>query len=226
MPDVEGTPAGTVGRNLRAARERQGINLRELSRRIDVSPSLISQIETGKVRPSVRTLLAMATELRASVDELLAWDANGTPTQPERGAAAPAGIAGPVQRAGHRKTTTLEVGVRWERLTPQAEPGVEFMLVTYEVGASSSSSEMTRHRGREYGIVLEGRLGVRLEDGTYELGPGDSIAFESRVPHRFWNAGHEPVRSVWVDTAQAGTTRRGAMAGALPRLYGVTKSRR
>ena len=207
MPDVEGTPAGTVGRNLRAARERRGINLRELSRRIEVSPSLISQIETGKVRPSVRTLLAMATELGASVDELLAWDANGSAGPPGPGAAAPAHPSGPVQRAGHRKTTTLESGVRSERLTPGAEPGVEFMLVTYEVGASSSSTDMTRHLGREYGIVLEGRLGIRIQEDTYELGPGDSIAFDSRVPHRFWNAGAEPVRSVWVDTWQAGRSR-------------------
>lgn len=207
MPDVEGTSAGTVGRNLRAARERRGINLRELSRRIEVSPSLISQIETGKVRPSVRTLLAMATELGASVDELLAWDANGSAGPPGPGAAAPAHPSGPVQRAGHRKTTTLEGGVRWERLTPGAEPGVEFMLVTYEVGASSSSTDMTRHLGREYGIVLDGRLGIRIQEDTYELGPGDSIAFDSRVPHRFWNAGEEPVRSVWVDTWQAGRSR-------------------
>lgn len=206
MPDVEGTPAGTVGRNLRAARERRGINLRELSRRIEVSPSLISQIETGKVRPSVRTLLAMATELGASVDELLAWDANGSTAPPGPGASAPAHPTGPVQRAGHRKTTTLEGGVRWERLTPGAEPGVEFMLVTYDVGASSSSTDMTRHRGREYGIVLEGRLGIRIQEDTYELGPGDSIAFDSRAPHRFWNAGEERVRSVWVDTWQAGPT--------------------
>jgi transcriptional regulator with XRE-family HTH domain len=210
LPDVEGTPAGTVGQNLRAARERQGINLRELSRRIDVSPSLISQIETGKVRPSVRTLLAMATELRASVDELLAWDANGAPAQPETGAAAPPRPTGPVQRAGHRRTAALEGGVTLERLTPGAEPGVDFMLVTYDVGASSSSTDMTRHRGREYGIVLEGRLGIRIQDDTYELGPGDSIAFDSHVPHRFWNASDEPVRSVWVDTWQAGTTRRAA----------------
>ena len=210
MPDVEGTPAGTVGQNLRATREREGINLRELSRRIDVSPSLISQIETGKVRPSVRTLLAMATELRASVDELLAWDANGAPAQSETGAAEPPRPTGPVQRGGHRRTAALEGGVTLERLTPGAEPGVDFMLVTYDVGASSSSSDMTRHRGREYGIVLEGRLGIRIQDDIYELGPGDSIAFDSNVPHRFWNAGDEPVRSVWVDTWQAGTTRKAA----------------
>ena len=46
---------------------------------------------------------------------------------------------------------------------------------------------MMRHPGREYGVVLEGRLGVRLRFEEYALGPGDSIAFDSTQPHRLWN---------------------------------------
>src|ERR671939_1437690 len=60
-----------LGRRLRAIRLRQGIGLRELARRLDLSPSSISQIETGKMRPSVRTLYALASEFGVTVDELL-----------------------------------------------------------------------------------------------------------------------------------------------------------
>src|SRR3984893_19348993 len=61
----------TLGPRLRAIRLRQGVGLRELARRLDLSPSSISQIETGKIRPSVRTLYALASEFGVTVDEVL-----------------------------------------------------------------------------------------------------------------------------------------------------------
>jgi len=55
-----------VGTRLRAYRERAGIGVRELARRVGVSPSMISQIETGKTQPSVSTLYAVVSELAGS----------------------------------------------------------------------------------------------------------------------------------------------------------------
>jgi quercetin dioxygenase-like cupin family protein len=63
---------------------------------------------------------------------------------------------------------------------------------------------MIRHQGREYGLVLSGRLGVQLGFQTYELGPGDSIAFDSTGPHRFWNLGDEPVHGIWCVVGREG----------------------
>src|SRR5438034_10622394 len=60
-----------LGPRLRAIRLRQGVGLRELARRLELSPSSISQIETGKSRPSVRTLYALASEFDVAVDEFL-----------------------------------------------------------------------------------------------------------------------------------------------------------
>ena len=59
-----------LGPRLRAIRLERGIGLRELARRLELSPSSISQIETGKMQPSVRTLYAFAEELGVTVDEV------------------------------------------------------------------------------------------------------------------------------------------------------------
>ena len=60
---TNGSDAPTLlGPRLRAIRLARGIGLRELARRLDLSPSSISQIETGKIQPSVRTLYAFASE--------------------------------------------------------------------------------------------------------------------------------------------------------------------
>ena len=60
-----------LGPRLRAIRVARGVGLRELARRLDLSPSSISQIETGKIQPSVRTLYALASEFGVTVDEVL-----------------------------------------------------------------------------------------------------------------------------------------------------------
>ena len=53
----------------------RGLSLRGLAERLGVSPSLISQVETGRAKPSVSTLYAIVTELGISLDELVYPDA-------------------------------------------------------------------------------------------------------------------------------------------------------
>jgi transcriptional regulator with XRE-family HTH domain len=190
-----------VGQRLRSERERRGLSLRELARRLEISPSALSQIETGRSRPSVGTLYAIVSELDMSLDELFGSPRAATAAAPGATAAAGPAETGAslVQRRDERKGIDLESGVRWERLTPTPEHDADFLYVVYEVGgASSRSGTHMRHMGREYGIVLSGRLRVTIGfDEEHELGPGDSIAFESSRPHRLENAGNEPVEAIW-----------------------------
>ena len=199
-----------VGRQIREHREQRKLSLRELARRLGISPSAISQIETGKSRPSVSTLYSIVTELGMSLDELFAGDgrkASPRPVSEPRVAPAQlvpvreqeASAERHVQRAGRRLTIDLETGVRWERLTPQADPEADFLYVVYDVGgASAECDRFIRHSGREYGLVLSGRLQLTVGFDEYELGPGDSICFDSTVPHRLRNVGEEPAHGVWL----------------------------
>jgi mannose-6-phosphate isomerase-like protein (cupin superfamily) len=102
----------------------------------------------------------------------------------------------------------LASGVRWERLTPHSDPEVEFLSVVYPVGAESCPEDaLVTHRGREYGYVSSGTLGVRVGFDEYELGPGTSIAFDSSSPHRLWAMGGEPVQAIWVVIGRAADPR-------------------
>jgi transcriptional regulator with XRE-family HTH domain len=180
-----------------------GLSLRELADRVSVSASLISQIETGRAQPSVKTLYALADELGVSVDELLfpGAERNGG-AEPSRAdavaTARSAPPAGPVVRAAERKRIRLASGVVWERLTGASEGDTEFLHVIYEVGgASSPEHEFQRHLGHEWGFVISGRLHVAIGFEEYELRPGDSISIESSTPHRLSNQGDEPVHAIW-----------------------------
>ncbi|HUG48834.1 MAG TPA: XRE family transcriptional regulator [Candidatus Limnocylindria bacterium] len=185
-----------MGERLRSARQARNLTLRELAQRLGVSPSMISQIETGRASPSVSTLYAMANELDVSLDELLFNDRRPAGPHDERASAPP--VDALLQRADNRKRIRLASGVVWERLTPLSEPDTEFLYVTYEVGgASSADSEFQRHGGHEWGFVLEGRLEVRIGFQEYVLEPGDSISFDSTTPHRLANVGQTPVHAIW-----------------------------
>lgn len=179
-----------LGARLRAARQARRIGLRSLAKRLGVSASLISQVENGKVMPSVATLYAIARELGISMDELFSGEEKHR--RPAKGGEH-------VQRVESRDAIDLASGVRWERLTAGHDPGVSFQMTAYEVGAEScDASALMSHAGTEYGYLLSGRLGLTIGRESYELRPGDSVSFPSTTPHRLWNAGGEPAEAVWV----------------------------
>jgi len=192
-----------VGSRLRLERERRKISLRELARRVGVSPSLVSQIELDRVNPSVSTLYAIVTELGMTMGDVFG------DTQPApRIVRTPADADGLVTRPDARRVINLASGVRWEQLTPHSEADVEFLHVVYPVGAESCpENALVTHSGREYGYVTSGTLGVRVGFDEYELGPGTSIAFDSSSPHRLWTIGGEPVHAIWVVIGRAADPR-------------------
>jgi transcriptional regulator with XRE-family HTH domain len=198
-----------MGERLREARRARNLSLRVLAERLGVSPSLISQIETGRANPSVSTLYAIAAELDVSLDELLFNDRRPAEpaSSPTRDVASPGTMAPapPVQRSSTRHQIRLASGVLWERLTTLSEPGVEFLHVTYEVGGASSPPDaFQRHAGHEWGYVLRGRLQVRIGFEEYVLEPGDAISINSSIPHRLATIGDEPVEAIWFVLGRAG----------------------
>src|SRR4051812_48699142 len=130
------------------------MGVREIARRVGVSPSLISQIERGKVNPSVSTLWSLVTVLGLTMGDLFS------------DAEAPAGVrptvevdadGSPVTIPGGRAVINLETGVHWERLTAGSDPLVEFLTVEYPPGAASCDEDsLVRHGGKEYGYVVRG----------------------------------------------------------------------
>ena len=185
-----------IGERLRDERVKVGLSQRELARRLGLSASLVSQIESGQSKPSVGTLYAIVTELDLSLDRLMRG--SDFPATSGNGAAPRHAGPGPVVHPGGRKAVELASGVRWEQLTGEAEGEVDFIEAIYEVGGASTPDEsLMRHHGREYGYVVSGRLGVQFGFEEHDLGPGDSIAFDSTLPHRLFNKGDVPVHAIW-----------------------------
>jgi transcriptional regulator with XRE-family HTH domain len=184
--------ANEIGARLRHERQARGMSLRSVAQALGVSASLISQVETGKTQPSVATLYALASLMSISVDVLL-----GLQVDLGGASAANASRLG-LQRRGENPVIEMENGVRWERLATGPNGPADSLLVTYLPGASSSvEGGLMRHAGVEYAYMISGVITLQLEFDTHELGPGDSLYFDSSRPHMFSNNGHEEATGVW-----------------------------
>lgn len=165
-----------------------------------MSASMLSLLENGKSRSSVRTLYAVVEALDLTLDEL--FSEQGSPAAAPQPAsrseeAVPSGVA--IVRGDGRRRIEMETGVIWERLGRDAESGLEFMLVSYPPGArSSDSGRYQRHHGVESAYVTQGELTARVGFEEVSLAAGDSITFDSSRPHLLENRGDEEMRAVWV----------------------------
>jgi len=202
---------GALGARLKELRQRAGLSLRELARQAAVSPSLVSQIENGKSRPSVSTLYSFARLLNVPVDELFDAEEAIVAQLPSVEAADgdavdPANAWNPSEYANrisvihpsHRAQLQMSEGVVWERLAATPERDVNFMKATYAPGAASNERTVPQsHDGYEYGYVLTGSLEVTVGHEVFVLEPGQSFGFDSTIPHHFRNVGDQDVQGIW-----------------------------
>lgn len=191
------TADADLGPQIRRERQRVGISLRELARRVGVSASLLSQVETGRTHPSVSTLYAIVSVLEISLDDL--FDATARPPtggQESRPVRAPTSV--PPVPSAERRLLHLEMGVTWEQLSHALPHLVDFMLVTYPPGARSSpSGALMRHAGIEYAYLLRGELRIYVGFEEFLVKAGDAISFDSSRPHMLVNEGPAVAQGIW-----------------------------
>ncbi|BCB77575.1 cupin domain-containing protein [Phytohabitans flavus] len=105
---------------------------------------------------------------------------------------------GPVITPDEREVLTLDSGVTWELLGRMPHKHVEFLLITYQPGGTSSSSGLLmRHSGIEFGFVISGELTLSLGFETHKLTAGDAVSFDSSNPHAYRNESADPAVGVW-----------------------------
>jgi transcriptional regulator with XRE-family HTH domain len=176
----------SVGDRLRTLREQHRYSMRQLAKLASVSPSLISEVERGRVEPSISVLKRLASVLdttltyffsepRSDDVRVVRADARRTLRQPKTGA-----------------------GISFSLLAPDNTEMLEPIYGSYDVGASMGPEPVT-HEGEEWGMVLKGRLKVWLGDEIYFLDQGDAIWFPSTIPHRLANVANETTEYIWVN---------------------------
>jgi mannose-6-phosphate isomerase-like protein (cupin superfamily) len=158
---------------------------------------MLCLIEKGAANPSVQSLLGLAEALALPLASFFDEQHEGQ-IREDAASGSSSYFRRMVLSAEMRPVLELAGGITWSLLTPGQEAGIEFREVRYEPGACSSPKPM-QHSGREWGLVQEGELLLELGPERLLLRPGDSVVFDSHVPHRTLNIGIIPMRAVWVN---------------------------
>jgi transcriptional regulator with XRE-family HTH domain len=177
-----------LGLRLKEIRTRRGVSQSELARQVGVTPSTISQVESNLIHPSLPALLKMAEVLRVDMSSLLRAE-----TKSRSSALFTGDDAATVRLAG----LAPDQGRAW-RLGPEDFPGkVRLYRIDMEPGATLTSHFLF-HKGEECGVVLDGRVQVRLGGETLEAKAGETLYFLTETPDGWRNPGPETVRLLWL----------------------------
>jgi transcriptional regulator with XRE-family HTH domain len=187
-----------VGARVREIRQRNGQSLRALASALGISASALSQIETGRTRPSIQRVHEIATELNIPLSALFAPVLETPQADVADGLSSSVSYDSSicVQKAVEAPTIQLENGIRWDRISPKESDGLAFMHLVFEPKAGYS--EYLRHNGREIVYVVEGTLTFHVGFTAREVSEGDSFMFPSTTPHKVVNPTERRARACWL----------------------------
>lgn len=177
-----------IGKTIREFRLARNMSIKELSKKTNLTSSLISQVERNLISPSLNSLTKISGALKVPIVSFFT-EATLKPC--------------PITRKKQRKKTVIfsSSHVIYQLLSPDPDRKIEFLSVEIEPEEDENDeNELIMHTGEECGYVIKGELEVRLGKERYYLKEGDSIYFQSRIPHRFKNTGKGKAISIWAMT--------------------------
>ncbi|TMV45448.1 cupin domain-containing protein [Paenibacillus mesophilus] len=176
------------GQKLRTIRKQRGLTMQQLAEQANVSTGQISQIERGQVIPTLVLFWKLCKVLDVPL-HVFFEDDNGQDDEHV------------VVRKDQRKQIHFpNSNVVYHSLTPHSKGELDFLLIEIQPGEAHEREQQVSHGGEECGFVQQGQLTVLYGDKRYVLEAGDSISFQSTVPHRFMNEGTETSISIWAMT--------------------------
>ena len=176
------------GDKLRIIREKKKLTLKEVGLKAGVSESLISQIERNKVSPAIDTLMMIANVLEIDLEYLFS-DLKKTKNIN-------------LVKAENRNKIVLDKIV-YQQLSKTIEENGLHSIEAYEMHIAVSGKSVSNeygHKGKELGLIIQGKAEFSIGNEKYSLEKGDSISFDSSLPHKLENTGNEELVAFWVIT--------------------------
>ena len=169
-----------IGRRLSGLRKIQGFGAEEFARRMSITQEDLAAHEKGERDFSFSFLYNAAHVLGVDIMDLMSWDSPRLSTCC-------------LVRSGGGFAVNRREAYSYKHLAftfrgKLAEP----FMVTTEPDPADAPPEPHTHDGQEFDYVVGGRVRFHLGDATYDLAPGDSIYFDSGIPHHIRALGDQP----------------------------------
>jgi transcriptional regulator with XRE-family HTH domain len=172
-----------IGSRIKSLRQSNHLTLKQLAEKVGCSDAYLSQIENGRVSPSIASLKRIAEGLKSKITDFFVESQDDDPV---------------VLRPDQRVTLSLE---RWNAriqslvINPRNKRMHPF-FTTIQPGGGSHG--LYSHVGEEFGIVLKGELEIDLDGAIHLVKQNESFYYNSSQPHSWTNPGNEETVVVWV----------------------------
>jgi mannose-6-phosphate isomerase-like protein (cupin superfamily) len=174
-----------IGRKIRQLRLKRKRGLVELGKSVDLSPSLLSQLENEKLVPTIPTLVRIASVFDVSLDYFFKAQ---TPSLQ-------------VTRAGQR--------MQFPENSETTRPAYFFQVLAFCASNKSVSSYLAEfpqwqngephcheHQGSEFLYVISGQVEIAFEGEPHTLKTGDCVYFDARGPHSYKGLSDPPAEAL------------------------------
>jgi transcriptional regulator with XRE-family HTH domain len=169
----EGVPT-SVGQRMRIVRQEKGLTTEDVGQRTGLSPTYVDKIEADELSPPLGVLIRIAKALDMRLGRFIST-----------GEVKPFTVVRKHERRIVSRYTSAQgdqYGYTYESLAPdKKDRHMEPFMIT--LVPSGAKKELSTHAGQEFIYVLEGAMEVILEEHKDVLHPGDSIYYDSSVPH-------------------------------------------
>jgi transcriptional regulator with XRE-family HTH domain len=194
-----------VGQCLRELRAQRGLSIRALAEKSGLAVNTLSLIEHGKTSPSCSTLQQLASALEMPITAFFETSISKCSVS--------------YIRAGQRPRAAFTHGALEDLGAGLTDRVVEPFVITLEPSAGSGTRPIV-HTGYEFIFCLKGRIVYTIEEQSYVLEPGDSLLFESHLPHCWQNVAAQPSEAILVlcpsDKYERSIRRHMQVIGQLP----------
>lgn len=174
-----------IGERIKKHREQLNMPLAELSKKVGISISALSQIEHAKAFPSIITLKAIAENLSTTVGELIGENESLT--------------RNPSIKKGEEKFVKANATGSSLYLLSHHCPGKQMEPFLIKIPPGSDSSDLiSRHPGQAFLKLLEGKALVTLDKKDYTLVKGDNFYYNTNLEFVMKNPGRTTCSALWI----------------------------
>jgi transcriptional regulator with XRE-family HTH domain len=177
-----------MGKRIKKKREDLGFLVKDLSAKVGVTPSLISQIERGKAFPSIVTLKKISEALQTTVGELIGEHENLSQY--------------PLLKSKERRFVKKNNNGTSLHMLSYHDPSkqIEPYIIQFNKNSNSKGIMTSNYPGQEFCFVLKGKFEAVINKKHYELNDGDGFYFNSIQPHQFKNISDKVAEILWIIT--------------------------
>lgn len=172
-----------LGKKIKELRTLREFTLQRVSDLTGLSKPLLSQIENNLAAPPIATLIKISTALGVKISYFFQDDSEEHRIV----------IVKKNERYGVEKVSQhdppSQIGYRYKSLAyPMVDKHMEPFIAEIETRNEDALIYNT-HKGEEFIFLLKGNLELRTNTQSYIIEPGDSIYFDSSIPHALRGVG-------------------------------------